>query len=232
MRKLFLGLLLAVLALGFGGVAVAGEYSELINHVSSSLLFDGKPFYDAANFNSINFTLEYERAYTQADNDLVGKFTIKNGTYRYPTGLLNTWAKVVDGKVDGVTVDPFDLLVGSDIADYTNYVDFNPVANGSYINFYYEAEGGLQGKTFEWSLGADENTGTFPDFRTTEKQISSYAPYVELADSAIYIRAINPSSAATAIAAPYKGINPAMKSRVFVVKYLRKPLQIQEAKNL
>jgi len=182
-KKLLAGVLLGIFA--FAGTAFAEPDYTLIHHDTSTFLKEWKSVYDDAMFQHISFSLEYDRPATVADESAVGPFTIKNGTYAY-------WDE--NNQRQNVAGENRTFALRYLSGDPT-YVEFGPRhtnGNESEILFRRSADGGLQGKAFNWDLDGDSGSGTVPNFRTTKEQHETYAPYVELTDTSVIWKMVSP----------------------------------------
>ncbi|MDR3231960.1 MAG: hypothetical protein LBT65_11015 [Synergistaceae bacterium] len=191
-KKLLSGVLLGIFA--FAGVAFAEADYTYINHQTTTFLKEGKPVYDDAMFQYINFYVEYTLPSAVADESAVGAFTIKNGTYAY-------WDENDQRQNVAGEDKTFDLRYqGGD----ATYAEFSPrFANGINVLFRRAADGGLQGKAYNWTLNGDSSSGTMPNFRTTKEQLDAYVPYVELGSSAVSWKMVLPKTGG-AVVVPFQ----------------------------
>jgi hypothetical protein len=183
----------------FVGVA-AGEPYTIIYHRSSSYLVEGKPVYNGATFRQIDLIVEDDRAVTEEDEQVVGELKISPASFVYHDEN-DKRIEVVDGKdAEGgdATTFPMRFSYGSQES-----VEFSP----SIVFRRYAAEErntGIPNKAFTWSLGSTkEELGKFPDFLTTEEQLQSSLPYVELTDSSVKMTSALPDK--TPITMSYDG---------------------------
>ena len=142
-------------------------------HVSEADLVDNKADYRMGEFLREEFEIrDYDVKMTEALLKEKGSFTILGGRYTF-------WNGDEDETVDG-TDKTFDLLPeeGAEAGDDLSFDPKN--AKGEWISFWGTADGGLQGRTVRWSLLGKEGTETIPNWRTTQRQLETYVPYVEL----------------------------------------------------
>ena len=141
-------------------------------HVSEADLVDNKADYRMVEFFSEEFAVEDDVKMTEALLKEKGSFTILGGRYTF-------WNGDQDEAVDGAD-KTFDLLPeeGAEAGDEFWFEPKN--AKGKWISFWGAADGGLQGRTVKWSLLGKEGMETIPNWRTTQRQLETYVPYVEL----------------------------------------------------
>lgn len=141
-------------------------------HVSEADLVDNKADYRMVEFFSEEFAVEDDVKMTEALLKEKGSFTILGGRYTFRNGDE-------DEAVVGAD-KTFDLLPeeGAEAGDDLFFEPRN--AKGEWIGFRGAADGGLQGRTVKWDLLGTEGTETIPNWRTTQRQLETYVPYVEL----------------------------------------------------
>ena len=142
-------------------------------HISEADLVENKADYRMGEFLREEFSVEdNDVKMTEALLKEKGSFTILGGRYTF-------WNGDRDEAVDGAD-KTFDLLPeeGAEAGDDLVFDPRN--AKGKWIDFEGAADGGLQGRTVRWSLLGTERTETIPNWRTTQRQLETYVPYVEL----------------------------------------------------
>jgi hypothetical protein len=177
----------------FTGFAASAEQEVYINHVIYTDLIGGKAQYDSAYFRSIGFYVDEIRGQTEQDKSTLGSFTIYNGSYHYYDNAGNR----IDIQGQDTTFD-LAYLDGDE-----TYVEFMPYDGYQFISFRGDADGGLQNKTFEWTLFGANHVYTVPNFRTFNQQMSTYVPYVER-DSAggFSFKMIHPGDTGASVSVP------------------------------
>ena len=193
MKKITMLLVLCFFLSVGAGMAAAAPTLE-INHESDALLVDNKTVYDNAFFRCISFRVWEDRTHTESDKTHTGTLIIQKGTYSLDKA--GKWVDVIEQ--DKI----FDLKYA--YGDSTN-VAFAPWTDGGFTEFYKAAESGLNGKGFSWSVLGSIGSGTIHNFRTTQAQLTSYAPYAEITASGITFRMVKSSDPSKAAGVPFTG---------------------------
>ena len=158
-------------------------------HCSLVDMYGGKADMSTARFYAT--VLEYSPSFGQVLHDLSNAtMTLSGGTYSYWDGKA---LQTVRG-----TANTFRLIYDYDY-DVPAYF---PAVSDDAIFFLNEADGGLNGVNVSCNFPDNPSinvSGTVPDFRTTQEQLASFAPYIEYVYSAdefagIRVRLVNSSN--------------------------------------
>ena len=186
MKKLLLCMVLVLMTVS---TAFCSAPSFTARHCSLVDMKDGKADMSTARFYAT--VLEYSPSFDQVLPDLSNAtMTLSGGTYSYWDGKA---LQTVRG-----TANTFRLIYDYDY-DVPAYF---PAVSDDAIFFLNEADGGLNGVNVSCNIPDDPSinvSGTVPNFRTTQEQLASFAPYIEYVYSAdelagIRVRLMNSSN--------------------------------------
>lgn len=184
---------ICVFLFGGSGSVIAAPTLQLA-HTSETFLINDKPAYDNAYFSDITFWFRVPRPEISADKDVKGFLTIKKGTYSY----FDKDENLIDVHNQDKTFD-VKYAYGDE-----KVVMFYPMVADKPVFFHKLADGGLQNKVFSWDIPGNSGNSTVHNFRTTQQQITSYAPYVEISENNLIVRMVNPSDMGKALRLPDK----------------------------
>ncbi|MDR2522509.1 MAG: hypothetical protein LBC93_02245 [Synergistaceae bacterium] len=163
--------------------AWSGAPSVRANHYSGTFLMGGKPSYANASFNNITIFVGFEPEDPNLDvSPVEGRV--------YMAGPVDYSAILPNGALynnNGGNVDC--LLIKVDDPN-EQYFDTAGTFNGKRFGLGFrgkaqEHQRGLVNKDFQWEVGPHSGTGRVMDFKTTEEQLDTCVPYVELTDNAV-----------------------------------------------
>ena len=149
------------------------------SHQSNASIMDGKTVYDAARFHRVYLSVEDDDTLAeQKHKDAAGTLKLLGGQYSFHDGTA-----LVD-----VAGTPREFALAEDEIELgekgISYMLSD--SKGDEIGFQKAADHGLGGVKAEWTFPALpelNGTGIIPNFRTTQQQLDSYVPYVELIKS-------------------------------------------------
>ena len=191
MKKLLLCMMLVLMTVS---PALSSEPSFSARHCSLVDMKDGKADLSTARFYAA--VLEYspwlpDTSYYELPEPSNATMTLSGGTYSYWDGKA---LQTVRG-----TAHTFRLIYDR---DYDSLIYFPAAVSNDAVFLLNEADGGLNGVNVSCNFPDDSSlnvSGTVPDFRTTQEQLASFAPYIEYVYSAdefagIRVRLVNSSN--------------------------------------
>ena len=177
-------------------------------HTSNASLINGKSDYRNAKFSEVYFSVENEHTLVEAKNLTgAGRITVPGGGYTLLDVDTNETLETIKGdKTFSLKISRRTNIGDADIA-------FLPVNDeGKYVSLIGEDETSLNGKMITWTFPSDPSINgsvVFPSYKTTQEQLASGVPYIEIVSEDGYITAVNykivtSSDTSTAITPSYR----------------------------
>ena len=157
---------------------------------SEASLINGKSDFKDAKFSYIFFGIENKTPAT-----CEAKHFTDAGRVRIPSGGYNLRDFETGENLNYITGDTtFTLKFDPEGGIGDGYLEYWPVDDdGRYLSFAGDAETGFNGKNITWTLPAEFNmngSGVIPSYKTTQEQLASGVPYIEVISEDGYITAV------------------------------------------
>lgn len=191
--KKYVVLFMVVCSIVAAATVACAEVSLYHAHRSIAGLTNGHSDYSDARFLEFYVSAsDWDGKATQKDVNLTGTMTFSGGNYSF-------WDARNGGMLTNSGTQRTFGLAGVSWMNVGGSLEYSPrTERGDAIHFCLGADGGLNGVNVSWKLSSHSGQGTIPNYKTTQQQLASCVPYIELIRSGTQVtgirwRAVKPS---------------------------------------